>query len=154
MPDTSLVSTTELKLGSPLAFPCRTVVELPIEAIVDGTAPDPPPTTSVFWASIPEETSVPVPVKVNTPPLMPDVRPVPPCATVKFTPDVKSVPLVGSVRVVEAWAMSVIGKLPCVVNVSLSENPPTTVVRPVADAFTTTNLSAFPVMTGRSAKPA
>jgi hypothetical protein len=45
MPETSVVRSTALKLGAPIALPCSTVTAVPSDPRVAGETPPPPPRT-------------------------------------------------------------------------------------------------------------
>lgn len=76
--------------------------------VVEGAAPAPPPITNAFAVSALELAMVVVPLKYGIPPEVPEVIPVPPCATVTAAPVVSTVPeLSGNVKV--RLAPSVVG---------------------------------------------
>src|SRR5512139_2625365 len=81
LPVTSAVSDTAPKVGAPAALPCKTVVVVPREPNGVGVAPAPPPRTSALAIRATEEAAVPAAVKPKMPPDVPEVSPVPPCAT-------------------------------------------------------------------------
>ena len=80
-PETSVVRTTELHEGAPVALPCSTVVAVPRPTGVDGTCPAPPPRTRPCAINSADDEIVAEPVKARTPPEVPPVKPVPPLVT-------------------------------------------------------------------------
>jgi hypothetical protein len=72
-------------------LPVVTAADRASKLVEEGATPAPPPITKLLAAKAPEDARVPEAVYANTPPEVPEVRPVPPLATgrVPVTPLVK-----------------------------------------------------------------
>jgi hypothetical protein len=81
VPDTSAVRLTAPNVGAPAALPWRTVVVVPSDPSDTGAPPAPPPSVRAFAVRAADEAIVLELEKYGTPPLVPDVIPVPPWDT-------------------------------------------------------------------------
>ena len=72
--------------GAPLVVAVRTWPVVPL-AVATGAAPAPPPYTTPYCVSAPDDASVPDAVYARMPPEVPAVKPVPPLATGSAVPE-------------------------------------------------------------------